>query len=76
MPKIPIIKEKDFFKYILKYNCELVSVKGSHHKVLNKINNKTSVVRIHGSNDLKKGLFAKILKDLEIDINEFIEFIK
>ena len=29
MPKIPIIKEKDFFRYILKYNCELINVTGS-----------------------------------------------
>ena len=76
MPKIPIIKEKDFFRYILKYNCELISVKGSHHKISNKLNNKTSIVPIHGSNDLKKGMFAKIIKDLDIDIDEFIEFIK
>ena len=76
MPKIPIIKEKDFLKYILRYNCELINIKGSHHKILNNLNNKTSVLPIHGSSDLKKGLFSKILKDLDIDINIFIEFIK
>ena len=76
MPKIPIIKEKDFYKYILNYNCSLVKITGSHHKIKNNINNKVSVLPIHGSNDLKKGLFAKILKDLDIDIKEFLEFMK
>ena len=74
MPKIPIIKAKDFYKYITKYSCELVSIKGSHHKILNKLNNKSSILPIHGNEDLKKGLFAKILKDLGIDANEFIKF--
>jgi len=53
----------------------LISIRGSHHKILNKINSKTSIVPVHGSNDLKKGLFAKILKDLDVDIDKFIKFI-
>ena len=35
MPKIPIIKAKDFYKYLLKYGCEPVSIRSSHFKVRN-----------------------------------------
>lgn len=76
MPKIPIVKSKDFLKYLLKYNCTLVSVKGSHHKVLNLANNKISIVPVHSNKDLATGLFSKILKDLKIDIEDFLNFMK
>ena len=74
MPKIPIVKAKDFYDYILKYGCCLVNVTGSHHKVMNTVNKLTSVVPIHVGKDLKKGLFAKILRDLNIDIDDFLDF--
>ena len=76
MPKIPIIKAKDFYRYLLKYNCRLVGVTGSHHRVANNANNRTSVVPVHSGKDLKKALFEKILKDLGIDIDDFLEFLK
>ena len=57
MPKIPIVKAKDFLKYLLRYGCELVSVKGSHHKILNKSNKQISILPIHSNKDLAPALF-------------------
>lgn len=74
MPKIPIIKPKDFLAYLLKFDCNIVNVKGSHYKIVNNKNNKISVLPLH-SEDLKRGTFAGILKQLDIDIDEFINFI-
>ena len=76
VPKIPIISAKDFLRGLLLSGCVIVSVSGSHHKVRNPVNGKTSVVPIHGGKDLKKGLFPQILKQLDIDINAFIDIIK
>lgn len=76
MPRIPRIKAKDFFKYLTKYDCTEISINGSHHKIKNNKNNKISVVAIHSSEILAPGLFSSILKQLEIDINDFIDFIK
>jgi len=76
MPKIPIIKAKDFYKYILKYNCEAIGIKGSHHRVMNPRNNQVSVIAIHGGRDLAPPLFAKTLKDLGIDIDDFLAFME
>lgn len=75
MPKIPIIKAKDFFKYIIKFNCTEISIRGSHHKIKNNINGKTSVIAIHSNEDLHPAMFQAILKQLDIDINEFINYI-
>ena len=76
MPKIPVVKAKDFYKYILKYGCKSIGVTGSHHRVMNMRNNQVSVIAIHGGRDLAPPLFAKTLKDLDIDINDFLDFIK
>ena len=75
MPKIPIIKAKDFFKYITRFGCTEVSIRGSHHKIRNDKDGKISVIAIHSNEDLYPAMFQKILKQLDIDINEFIDFI-
>ena len=75
MPKIPVIKAKDFFKYIKKFNCTEISIRGSHHKIRNNANGKTSIIAIHSNEDLYPSMFQAILKQLDIDINDFINFI-
>jgi len=73
MPKIPTIKAKDFLKYLIKYGCTELTTHGSHHKV--KYKNKISIVAIHNK-DYAKGSFSGILSQLEINIDDFIEFIE
>lgn len=75
MPKIPRIKAKDFFKYLKKFDCTEISINGSHHKVKNNKNNKISVVALHTNEIISPGMFGAILKQLGIDINEFIDYI-
>ena len=75
MLKIPIIKAKDFFKFITKFGCTEISTRGSHHKIRNDKNGKISIVAIHSNEDLHPAMFSKILKQLDIDINKFIDFI-
>ena len=61
MPKIPVIKAKDFYKYLLKYGCEPVSVRSSHFKLRNPKTGLPATVPIHGGQDLSKNLFASIM---------------
>lgn len=75
MPKIPRIPAKAFFKYLKKFNCTELSVNGSHHKIRNDKNNKISIVAIHTNEILSPGMFSVILKQLGIDIEEFIKYI-
>ena len=76
MPSLPTMKAKDFHKFLLKYGCEHVSVRGSHYKVLNPASGEHSTVPIHSGKDLKKGTLAGILKKLGIDAEDFVEFVK
>jgi predicted RNA binding protein YcfA (HicA-like mRNA interferase family) len=75
MPKIPIISAKLFLKYLQRHGCILLNVRGSHYKIINPHNGKITVVPIHSNRDLRKGLFAAVLSQLEIDIEQFIDFI-
>ena len=76
MPKIPIVKAYDFLNLIVKYGCEKISVRGSHHKMFNPQTGKTSIVSIHGGCDVDKGSFAGALSQLGIDIDDFLDFMK
>ena len=76
MPIIPIIKAKNFLDFLLKYGCDEISIRGSHHKVYNPKTDETSVVAVHGSHDFEKGAFAKTLKQLGIDVDDFLDFMK
>ena len=76
MPKIPIIRAKDFYRFLLKYGCEPVSVRGSHFKINNPATNLVSVVPIHGGRNISKGLFSDVVKELGIDIKDFLDFIE
>jgi predicted RNA binding protein YcfA (HicA-like mRNA interferase family) len=72
MPKIPVLKEKDFLSYLLKYGVIEKRISGSHHVL--KYNNNTSVLAIHNE-DIKRGVFTGVLNQMEIDIDVFIDFI-
>jgi len=76
MPKIPIVKVKIFLKYLLKYGCEEISIRGSHHKIFNPQTNMTSFVTVHGNQDFDKGSFSGVLSQLSIDVAEFLEFME
>ena len=60
------MKDRDLLKLLLKDGWELVSVKGSHHKITK--GGKTEIIPVHGK-DIKKGLLSAILKrtGLEVD---------
>jgi predicted RNA binding protein YcfA (HicA-like mRNA interferase family) len=75
MASVPNLKSKDFLKYLIKYGCIETRIKSSHHQIIYPTNNTHSTVSFHCSEDLGVIMFRAILKDLKIDIHNFIEFI-
>jgi len=73
MAKIPIVTAKKLISYLEKYGCVVVSVRGSHHKMYNPKTNKTSPVSVHAGEDLDRKAFANTLKQLGIEINDFLK---
>ena len=76
MPDIPMMRSKDFLKCLLKFGCEDIHVRGSHHKVRYTETGLVSVVAVHGGTDVKRGDIAGTLRQLGIDVDEFLEFIE
>ena len=77
MPKLPVVSGKELYDLLLKYGCIHVrTAKSSHHIIENLKNGKRTPIPIHGSKNLGKGLFADILKQLGIDIDDFLDFMK
>mgnify|MGYP005822533083 CR=1 FL=1 len=73
MPKLPLIKSRDFIKFLESIGYKVARTKGSHVRLRNE-NGKVTTVPVHGNKDIPKGLLSKIIReDLEMSIEEFLE---
>lgn len=73
MPKLPILSGKQLLKLLQKNGFILVRQKGSHVFVGSKNGELTTVIPLHGNEDLGKGLLKTILNDLEISVEELVK---
>lgn len=69
MPKIP--KPKEITKIISTLGFVLIRQSGSHAIYENKTSKIQIVIPVRGSKEISIGVFKKILRDLELDINSF-----
>ena len=49
-------------------------IKGSHHFLIHSDGRRT-VIPVHGKETIGKGLFAKILKDCELNLDNFLDLL-
>ena len=76
MLRLPVMSPREFLKHLRDFGCSVVSVSGSHHKLYNPETGMRTTLAIHSGKDVTKAVFAGILVQLGIDVNEFLEFIK
>jgi predicted RNA binding protein YcfA (HicA-like mRNA interferase family) len=60
---------KKLISILKKLGFEVIRIKGSHH-YLTHIDGRTTVIPVHSNEDIGKGLFMKILKDIEMNRTE------
>jgi len=73
MPILPSITGKNFLNFLLILGFKLIRIRGSHHR-LKHPDGRVTTVPIHKNIDLPKGLLRKIIrKDLEMNLDDFIE---
>lgn len=70
MTKLPVLKARNLIKILKKLGFELVRQKGSH-AFFSHPDGRTTVVPIHPSKDLGKGLLGSILDDIQVSPQEF-----
>lgn len=69
MSKLTIISSKDMVRILELLGFEEVRQKGSHKNFRHK-DGRTTLVPFHGE-DLGRGLIRKILKDIEVPVEEY-----
>lgn len=70
MTNWPTLKSADIAKGLRRAGFELVRQKGSHARFEHE-DGRVTTLPIHAGQDIGKGLFRKILRDIEMDIEEF-----
>jgi len=72
MSTFPAVKGKQLIKALKRYDFEVIRVKGSHH-FLKHPDGRCTVVPVHRSETIGRGLFSQILRDCEVSRDELIK---
>jgi predicted RNA binding protein YcfA (HicA-like mRNA interferase family) len=74
MPRAPRLKGREVVAALRRAGFMVVRIKGSH-VLLRHADGRSTVVPIHAGETIGIGLFLKILKDAELGVEEFSEFL-
>jgi len=74
MPKLPCLRGKQLIAALQKVGFEVVRTKGSHY-FLRHEDGRCTVVPVHAGEIIGPGLLNKILKDVEIETTDLLEFL-
>ena len=69
--KLPLITGPDLCKILSKLGFRMVHQRGSHTVWVHS-DGRTTTVPVHRGKDLPRGLIRKILKDIELSVEEYI----
>lgn len=75
MPKLPILSGKRLLKILLKNGFVFVRQKGSHAFIESENGELTTIIPLHGNEDLGKGVLKAILNDLEISVDQLVDML-
>jgi len=70
MPRLPRLRGREVLAALRRAGFLVLRVKGSHH-FLQHPDGRRTVVPIHSGETIGPGLFNKILKDVEVELEEF-----
>ena len=75
MSRMPRLRGRDLLAALRRAGFVVVRIKGSHH-FLRHADGRTTVVPLHAGETIGPGLFGKILKDVEMTRDEFVEWLR
>jgi predicted RNA binding protein YcfA (HicA-like mRNA interferase family) len=71
MPHLSPISPKKLIKLLEREGFVCIKTKGSHYFFLNQNDKRTTSVPLHGNQDIGVGLLHKIIKDIEMSVEDF-----
>ena len=74
MPKLPRLRGRDVLTALKKAGFVVLRVKGSHH-FLRHPDSRCTVVPVHSGETIGPGLLGKILRDVEMEAEEFVKLL-
>jgi len=74
MSNLPSVDGKRLIKLLRKSDFEVIRIKGSHH-FLRHSDGRSTVVPVHGKENIGVGLFHKILNDCELTTDDFLNLL-
>lgn len=75
MPKLPIIKDRELIKVLIKLGFFQHSETGSSHLVFKHADGRRTTVARHPSKDIPRGTLRAILRDVNISPEELINLL-
>ena len=75
MTRLPILTGNELVKILNKCGFRVLRQKGSH-VFLKHDDRRATVVPVHKGQDIDRGLLKKILKDINISTDEFVELLR
>ena len=70
MPRLPRLRGREVITALRRAGFMVLRIKGSHH-FLRHPDGRSTVVPVHAGETIGPGLLAKILKDVEVETEEF-----
>jgi predicted RNA binding protein YcfA (HicA-like mRNA interferase family) len=70
--RLPSLKGDDVIRALRKAGFDVTRIKGSHHVMRHRDDpGRATVVPVHASRDVKRGLLRKIIDDAGLTVEEF-----
>lgn len=76
MPKLPVIKDRELIKILLKLGFAQHKERGTSHLVFAHPDGRRTTVARHPGRDIPRGTLRAILRDINISPQEFSEILK
>ena len=75
MPKFPRLTGQQVIAALKKAGFEVLRIKGSHH-FMSHADGRRTVIPVHRGETIGPGLMLKIVRDCEMEREEFLELLK
>lgn len=76
MSRLPQLKAREVIRALKMLGFEIIRQKGSHAFMKHSSTGRSTIVSVHGGEDIDRSLLHLILKETEISPEEFIEALK
>ncbi len=75
MPRMPVLRADELIRILERIGFRAIRQRGSHVRMVHADGHVTSVP-VHAGKDVGRGLLRKILRDVELTVDELTELLK